>query len=465
MGKSNKKKRALALCLALMMALSSAACSDNDTDESEGGSKKTKGSKDSHSISIDTASEEDMCPDCKLALEYYTSMMGIANRLDEPNLDWINTEISDDELEFLSNHPDHHGSINNSPDDEWKNEALEKAKATEIYKGLREYLKETQDKLAEASEHDCDAKVEQVENYPYVCNNYIGFYTGDWKGSAPCGKGTFNGRILIGTFEDQPNLGSYIDNTLTNNYNINMIYSGDWKGGRPDGTGLTIKMTTAKDPSDFIRYVQEMYYGDYKNGSLNGNATVMNVFNRTDITEGERITYFDEGNYVDGVLQGTVDFAQYDDQGLLAVGQGVPWNHENMTGGYGLLIPDDNYTNVREEAERYMEQAQTFAATIGILGTMYIGVKVLDSLDPMSDFVNYWSPDNAAQQNADLQENLISSFAQKEEEARKFAEEQNRIEEENRKNAENNYYDAIKNDPDEYYLKTKQYKWQAGLGY
>ena len=284
------KKRLFAACLALLMAFSSVACSDNGLDEDEGGSKESKDAKTAHSISIDNASEEDMCPDCKLAMEYYTSMMGIANRLDEPNLDWINTEISDDELEFLSNHPDHFGAINNSPDDEWKNEVLEKAKATEIYKGLREYLKETQDRLAEVAQHDCDAKVEQVENYPYVCNNYIGFYTGDWKGSAPCGKGTFNGRILIGTFEDQPSLGSYIDNTLTNNYNINMIYSGDWKGGLPNGTGLTIKMTTAKDPSDFIRYVQEMYYGDYKNGLLNGNATVMNVFNRTDITEGERIT-------------------------------------------------------------------------------------------------------------------------------------------------------------------------------
>lgn len=96
--------------------------------------------------------------------------------------------------------------------------------------------------LSQQMNHFCTAPAIYVENHPYAFNGSTGFYTGDWIGAGPAGKGTYNGAI-------------YGKRTVA--------YEGDWGFGVPNGEGqLYIQ--------DYMDAWDLTYTGEFKNGMRDG---------------------------------------------------------------------------------------------------------------------------------------------------------------------------------------------------
>ena len=267
----------------------------------------------------------------------------------------------------------------------------------------------------DAMKHYCTADVIQVVNLPYVYRGYYGAYTGAWQGAGPTGYGTFVGKERFRDFI--------------------LSYTGDWAYGLPNGqgelyvenflnTGNTI--TYSGNMTDGMRdgpgYMQEkipnlgyLVYGDtYFSYDNLAQETVATLF---DMDTGEECEYFD---YVsDG--NGSVTIVEH-------------WKK-------GEIRPS---------------QMQQYEIAAGVLFAGFIAYNYSKSQNQLADYKNQLKSEvmadaqrNDAQREADYKKRLQE------------AEEQAKT----RKWNEDKYYDALKNDPNEYYLDTKNYKYQAGFGW
>ena len=151
------------------------ARTDNDTNIAQTGktgddkkkSGQTEGQTITNTVTFDTFSLDEIiaqCPDCQAALETYIATIAVCQ-------DWTTSQ------ETI--------------------EALENQKCAQM-------------------QHFCTAQAIYVENIPYAFHGSYGFYTGDWIGAGPAGKGTYFGSI----------------------YDTNIVsYTGDWGFGMPNGEG------------------------------------------------------------------------------------------------------------------------------------------------------------------------------------------------------------------------------------
>lgn len=246
---------------------------------------------------------------------------------------------------------------------------LEKGMGAEIIEAQYNAFKAAQEQLHTALTK-CTAETVYVENMFMAYDHFIGYYTGDWKGLGPSGKGTFNG-IKPYMIDDE-----YYSKQRAD-FNTFYIYNGDWAAGVPDGEGQYIyQLTPTEEQLDWLqgRSFQEVYKGQMKNGKKNGKGRVTSVWQCFGFTEGDRLDIFDEGSFRDNELIGSVQYVSYDDKGLVNYGTAA-FNSNDFNRGYGFdgngaLIPA-TITYDRTLAEQEKEKMQAFDRVFGAAGALF----------------------------------------------------------------------------------------------
>ena len=239
-----------------------------------------------------------------------------------------------------------------------------------LYNYIKIKLRETENMVYDLMNHNCTAETVYVENYPYVCNDCIGYYTGSWKGCGPVDEGTFTG-FKMKWFADNP---ACYDNTYT--------YKGEWQGGLPNGQGdysLLIYPNEEALQSDYGDiHFEEYYSGEMGKGMKNGRGVVTTIFHRFDMDDGDRISYFSECTFKDDKLSGSVEFADYDNKGLAKAGSAMQGPGRGGLDGYYSLIPE-NISYDREHSQEKRNDILQMAAAIAVVGAgLYLGIKLAD---------------------------------------------------------------------------------------
>ena len=157
--------------------------------------------------------------------------------------------------------------------------------------------------LSSGMNHDCSAKTEFVNNYPYAIGTSKGLYTGYWKGSGPVGNGKYIGIPL-----DASQSGLTIDYSYS--------YKGNWKNGLPDGYGDQTSDMTVDYGNYTIAYTLR-YKGGMKEAFRNGRGTIYYIYDvQVSPDQSEKLYYyFDEATFTNNLLQQEINYYAYDGSG------------------------------------------------------------------------------------------------------------------------------------------------------
>lgn len=132
-------------------------------------------------------------------------------------------------------------------------------------------------------QHFCTAQAIYVEDIPYAYHGSYGFYTGDWIGAGPAGKGTYSGSI----------------------YDTNIVsYTGDWGFGMPNGEG-ELYLQNYFGPWDMT------YTGQMKNGMRDGTGSWFEYYDDSGFHK-PTFRIYDEAVYNQDQLTDWTDCVKYD---------------------------------------------------------------------------------------------------------------------------------------------------------
>lgn len=271
-------------------------------------------------------------------------------------------------------------------------------------------------------QHNCTADVIQVENIPYVYRGCYGTYSGDWQGAGPVGTGTFIGEQRLSS---------------------GMIaYTGDWKYGLPEGEGELYIINSIDYRGNDFKYVGQVSAG-LRNGTgyLYEYAPGASGFYRI----------YDQSVYQNDILAVETDAVRYD----LDTGEVIYYERfigEEESGWYCGLTAQWGANELSPEQKKLMDYVM-----IGAIG--YIIYKTVDSAINVPESYDY------EKSNQEMLAKLEESRAKEQAELLERQAREAKEAEKTRKWNEDKYYEALYNDPDEYYIQTKNYKYNAGLGY
>lgn len=271
-------------------------------------------------------------------------------------------------------------------------------------------------------QHNCTAEVIQVENLPYVYRCCYGFYSGEWQGAGPTGTGTFVGE-------------SHLEGDL-------ISYTGDWKYGLPEGEGeLYIQNFHARD----MKYKGQMSAGlRHGTGYMYEYAPGFSGFYRI----------YDQTVFENDIMAIETQAEDYD----LDTGEVI--RYLTLIGGENGDVYSTATWNAGELSpkEKQLRDAAAAAIVVGTLGYM-----IYSTVDGYEKGVQEVSA-NLEKRNQEMLADLERYRAQEQEELLEQQAREAEAEKTRRWN-EDKYYESLKNDPDEYLLDTKKYKYNAGLGY
>ena len=201
-----------------------------------------------------------------------------------------------------------------------------------------EVADEVEERIPSVMNHQCIAPVIHVEDMPLVVGHYSGFYTGDWKGTGPCGTGKFEGLNRVDS-----RFGSVV-----------FSYNGSWANGLPNGYGVSYG-EQGFDGHDYY------YCGEMVNGKRNGKGYMYEYVNGKD-------RFYDEAEWQDGKLVSNVSVVEYLDGEMYSFGK--------MTGyGNGAAWTE------QMTMEQLKEQIKTDAM---IIGTVVLGKMFCDAMDSLT---------------------------------------------------------------------------------
>ena len=182
-------------------------------------------------ISLDEIVER--CPDCEAAIETYIELLKISR-------DWTS---STDDIE-----------------------ALESQKCAQM-------------------QHLCTAGTIYVEDMPYAYHGSFGFYTGDWVGAGPSGKGSYFGTVYGGRI---------------------ISYDGDWGFGLPNGNGVLYE-------ENYLRDWDRTYIGEMKNGVRDGEGTWFEYHeDQESLNPTPTYRAYDKATYSNNCLTDKITCVEYD---------------------------------------------------------------------------------------------------------------------------------------------------------
>lgn len=211
-------------------SLSMGKMESNSRTEQNGNSSDT-GTSTAANVSLDEIVER--CPDCGAAIETYIELLRISR-------DWT---TSKDQIE-----------------------ALESQKNVQM-------------------QHFCTAEAIYVENMPYAYHGSFGFYTGDWIGAGPSGKGSYSGSIYGGSL---------------------VSYDGDWGLGLPNGNGVLYE-------ENYLRGWDRTYIGEMKNGMRDGAGTWFEYHeDQESLNPTPTYRAYDTATYSNNCLTGKTTCVEYD---------------------------------------------------------------------------------------------------------------------------------------------------------
>ena len=273
----------------------------------------------------------------------------------------------------------------------------------------------------EEMQHNCTADVIQVENVPYVYRCCYGHYTGQWQGAGPSGTGTFVGK---------------------NKLNEDIVsYSGDWAYGLPNGTGeLYIE--------NFLNHGNNITYsGNMSNGKRNGNGYMHEYI------PGYGYMVYGETVFENDVLARETEVEVFDkDTGEVKEYLRVKGEED----GSVYLTVQWYAGELSPEQQQIVDYAQA-ALVIGLVG--YMGHMALDGTGGL-DVDAYYQ-----QLNDDMMADLNAYNERKEAERQEMLAEQEKKQEENRVHNLDLYEEDLIDDPDGKSWRTKNHKYNAGLGW
>lgn len=274
-------------------------------------------------------------------------------------------------------------------------------------------------------QHDCTAEVIQVENLPYIYRGYYGTYSGEWQGAGPTGTGSFIGQKRL---------------------NTDMIaYTGEWKYGLPEGEGELYIINSINYRGNDFKYVGQMSAG-LRNGTgyMYEYACGGSGFYRV----------YAQSEYQNDILAVETDAVKYD----LATGEII--SYQRLIGVENSYYPGSTAEWGANELSPEMKKVRDIAliAALGYLTYKAVGYAsdIAGSFDheEFNQKLDQQSFEYLEQYRARQQADLLKEEERRAKEAEKT-----------RKWNESKYYEALYNDPDEYDLQTKNYKYNAGLGY
>ena len=298
-----------------------------------------------HFVSNDMVTEQ--CSECGKAAEFAALIKAVAARLRLCDTSWIKTYT-------------YNNSIENPKEGDT------------IYDQLNIKLVELEENMYYSiRNHECSAETITVEDYPYVCGTYYGTYTGEWKGIAPCGKGTFNGTKLYddeSVFKDKKKEEGKEYNKNRRKYE-SYSYTGEWSGGLPDGQGAYCYRCYPEDQS---AYFEEYYEGGMNANKRDGEGT-LTVFRDGPYFKNEKV-YYGKGQYRKGILQKKVNYAVYDDEGLKSTGIASNMYEDVLYPyivGYKTIYPYEctyDRAAAAKKKESELKDIKTLGATLAGLG-------------------------------------------------------------------------------------------------
>ena len=171
------------------------------------------------------------------------------------------------------------------------------------YKSIQTKTYQLFKELSSGMNHDCSAKTEFVNNYPYAIGTSKGLYTGYWKGSGPVGNGKYIGIPLNAS-----------QSGLTVDYSYS--YKGNWKNGLPDGYGEQTGDMTVYYGNYTIAHTLR-YKGGMKEAFRNGRGTIYYIYDiQMSPGQSEKLYYyFDEATFTNNLLQQEINYYAYDGSG------------------------------------------------------------------------------------------------------------------------------------------------------
>lgn len=269
-------------------------------------------------------------------------------------------------------------------------------------------------------QHDCTAEIIQVENVPYAYRGSFGTYSGDWQGAGPTGTGTYVGKYPL--------------------YDGFVSYTGDWKYGLPEGEG-ELYITNYLNTYDDLAYAGQMsaglrngtgYMYEYNHG---GGVNQKRIYGKTQF-QNDNLAVETDAVTCDAVTGEVIRYTRL-------IGDG---------NGYVVSLAIWGADELSPEQQQVMDML--------MLGTMcYIVYKGVKETPPLFDADAYTEEHRQM-----ILAQEATWEAEKEEEAKK-AEEEAKKEQEFRDYNYDLYREALYNDPNEEWYTTKNYKYNAGLGY
>lgn len=128
--------------------------------------------------------------------------------------------------------------------------------------GVEDRLVTLREQYTELCNHECTSKVEKVKNkdYNWIDTATGGKYTGEWKGFAPCGSGTYQGENLYPLLH-------------WDREGCTLEYTGDWEYGIPNGYGEYYFYQENMGRATINTFVA--YNGEFADGSFEGQGTIV----------------------------------------------------------------------------------------------------------------------------------------------------------------------------------------------
>lgn len=264
--------------------------------------------------------------------------------------------------------------------------------------------------------HECTAETVYVQDIPYSYYGAYGYYTGEWKGAGPNGKGSFSGTDVW--------------------KNAIVTYDGDWAYGLPEGYGKFYV-------GNFNGHYWDMtYYGDMKDGKRHGNGHWMESGTGNMLGTGTvRYRIYDTSVFENDVMTKETKYEEYTSEDeLLSYGSAI-----GSPDGWIMFM------------EKHEAGELTALQTAGFI----IGVTVLTIA-----FMNVLSSDETVISSSAVNPNSVDALNAAVEEKKKKdeADEKRRAEEaeKQRKEYERKAYECM--DKGDYYsLDYQKYSYRAGL--
>ena len=299
----------------------------------------------------------------------------------------------------------------------------------EIYTGLAErskeegtidpqqYFADQFSRINAHSDHNCTAQQVYVQNMKTDIDGYVGYYTGEWLGTGPCGYGSFAGSTPNCTRDERDNLYTYSDY---------LSYTGYWDYNMPSGQGdLYYYHNKTNKVNGFAYNYEQFFTGEFQNGRKNGVGVQHEIQETVRDTSTEYTEWFyDQGTYVNGDLAENVKFAQYNEKGdpkFSGIATGVLEGPGRGIVEYKQRMHSDTFLKAdRDKAIK--DAALWFTGLAAVAAGAYLASQIGGGAD-------YYSTQDSDTAAADLD----YYFAQKEEEAKRNEAEQERIKQENEK--------------------------------